>query len=265
MLPNNWNNWIVQNLLQGVPAPRLLTTLLDNGFNYEDCKKALGANLPAQHTFFKDRGFYQSVAKPGIYQHLGQIHAIEVEQERAQLIQIDDFLTGHECQEIINLVKGKLRPSTVTQPKDGEEVRTSTTCDLALVGQGIVKQLEQKILSTLAPSVGNGELIQAQHYALGQQFKSHTDYFEPGTQEYLKFAKQKGQRTWTFMVYLNQECEGGQTEFPLLQRSFKPTQGRALLWNNVTKTGHPNPNTLHHSLPITEGEKMVITKWFREH
>lgn len=264
MLPNNWNKWIIQNLLQGVVATQLLQTLLDNGFNFEDCKKALGSNLPANCDFFKNRDFYRKVASPGLYANLGRFDACELEQDRAQLIQIRHFLTKQECEDIMSLARLKLRPSTITQVKGYEDVRTSTTCDLSYVEDGLVQTLDDKIRQTLGLEITNGEPIQAQHYAVGQQFKAHTDYFEPGTHEYLQYAKARGQRTWTFMIYLNEGCEGGETEFPQLGLSFSPKQGRALIWNNLSATGHPNPATLHQSHAIISGEKMVITKWFRD-
>jgi prolyl 4-hydroxylase len=106
--------------------------------------------------------------------------------------------------------------------------------------------------------------MQAQHYAVGQQFKGHTDYFEPGTKEFLQYASQRGQRTWTFMLYLNDGCEGGETEFPDLKIKIQPKQGSALIWNNLLPNGRPNHLTLHQSHPIISGEKWVITKWFRD-
>jgi prolyl 4-hydroxylase len=43
--------------------------------------------------------------------------------------------------------------------------------------------------------------------------------------------KGMGQRTYTFMIYLNEVKEGGETEFKKLNQSFSPMKGKALIWN----------------------------------
>ena len=60
-----------------------------------------------------------------------------------------------------------------------------------------------------------------------QEFKPHWDYFEPGTREFLRFCGTRGNRTWSFMVYLNEGMEGGGTRFTELDHTFKPTLGMA--------------------------------------
>ena len=72
-----------------------------------------------------------------------------------------------------------------------------------------------------------------------------------------------GQRTYTFMCYLNDVEEGGETNFIALNKKFKPKQGTAVIWNNLYRNGIPNPKTLHEACPPVSGDKYVITKWFR--
>ena len=103
--------------------------------------------------------------------------------------------------------------------------------------------------------------MQGQFYSVGEQFKPHTDYFEGD--ELLSFAGSKGQRTWTFMIYLNEPQGGGETQFVKLGCSVRPRPGRAVTWNNLTKDGQPNPAMLHAGTSVTAGFKAVITKWFR--
>ena len=65
------------------------------------------------------------------------------------------------------------------------------------------------------------------------------------------------------MVYLNDVKKGGETTFRRLGKTFVPRQGNALVWNNL----YPwciNPFTTHEALPVLEGNKWVITKWFRQ-
>ena len=264
MLPHSWRTWVIDNLLRGVDAQQLLSTLLDNGFVVEDCLRALGSHVNAKLPHHKNADFYATLAAPGLVRDAEQHGARWLESQRAQLLCIDNFISAADCAALVALTKARLRPSTITEPQGYDGFRTSSTCDLSYLCDQLVERIEQKIIATLGLAVPQGEVMQAQHYAVGQQFKAHTDYFEPGTQEYLQFAKTRGQRTWTFMIYLNDACEGGQTEFPKLGLRFQPTLGQALIWNNLLPSGHPNPATLHLSHPVSRGEKVVITKWFRD-
>jgi prolyl 4-hydroxylase len=65
-------------------------------------------------------------------------------------------------------------------------------------------------------------------------------------------------------VYLNNVPQGGGTHFKTINQIFMPKIGQALIWNNLLKEGGVNPNTFHAGLPVLEGSKYVITKWFRE-
>jgi hypothetical protein len=66
------------------------------------------------------------------------------------------------------------------------------------------------------------------------------------------------------MIYLNNVESGGETEFPELNKKFKPKKGLAVVWKNSDGTGKENPATLHAGRPVKKGKKIIITKWYRE-
>ncbi len=200
-----------------------------------------------------------------------------------QLYLIADFMSPEECQGIIDLGQGHLRASTVSLPDpevEGAEnqgvhqlpdqtyvdlsFRTSQTCDLALLNQPKVWAMDERISQTLGIRGALSEGTQLQRYRVGEQFRAHTDYFAPNTDEYARFAAERGNRTWTFMVYLNEVAQGGGTHFVSIKKTIKPRQGMAVVWNNLLPSGEVNPETLHAGMPVLGGEKFVITKWFRE-
>lgn len=265
-LPQNWKSWVLNSLLQGSDPMELLKILLKNGFTFESAQKALGTNLPEGIECNKDRDFYEQVAKPKLLDNLEQYDCEMIKPEMVQMIKIDHFLDETECKDLITLTKSKLRPSEIPDRKGDyyDGFRTSSTCDLPYTKDPLAEVINAKIVDALGLGVGENETIQAQHYAVGQQFKAHYDYFMPGSEDFITYSKDGGQRTWTFMIYLNEECEGGKTEFVNLKTAFTPKTGTALIWNNLLEDGTPNENTLHHAHPITKGEKIVITKWFRE-
>ena len=204
---------------------------------------------------------YKKMAQPRIARNSA---ARRVESDRIQLYVLDNFLSPQECDTVIAEINRNLRPSTITTGKDYSGFRTSTTCDLGLQQSKYIEKVDKKISRLLGIRLSWSEVMQGQKYEVGQEFKAHTDYFEPNTKEFEQFASDLGQRTWTFMVYLNDTPEGGQTRFNALDLEFQPKAGQALIWNNLYQTGEPNPDTIHHGMPVLEGQKLIITKWFRD-
>jgi len=141
--------------------------------------------------------------------------------------------------------------------------RTSETCDMDR-NHPDVAALDAKIVELLGLDAAHGEPIQGQRYEVGQEFKAHTDYFEPGGLDYETHCSLTGQRTWTAMIYLNEPVAGGATRFVKIDKMVQPETGKLLTWNNQTPEGQVNGNTLHHGMKVRAGTKYVVTKWFRE-
>ena len=85
-------------------------------------------------------------------------------------------------------------------------------------------------------------------YSVGQEFQPHFD---------------GQQRVLTFLVYLNDDYEGGETEFPVLGARWKGRKGEALFFWNVAPDGSLDERMLHAGLPVTRGEKWMLTQWIR--
>ncbi|WP_018982798.1 prolyl hydroxylase family protein [Salinimonas chungwhensis] len=263
-LPGNWKRWIVENLLRGVPATTLHHTLIKEGFSDSLIRPLLAGNLPDDFAYPYDSRYFSALARPSVIQH-PQSSLVSFSTPTLQLYQMDEVFSQDECAQLCSVIKQHLRPSDISTVSSGtsQSFRTSSTCDLSQVDQALTDLADKRIQSLFGPDFGVGEPIQAQHYAPGQAFKAHTDYFEPATSEYRRFAAESGQRTWTCMVYLNVVEEGGDTEFLHIGKRFSPQPGRALFWNNLDLDGNVNTATLHQAHPVINGEKTVITKWFR--
>ena len=182
---------------------------------------------------------------------------------KAELFQRRDFLTREHCDELIRLIDKDRRPSTIADDNGDAYFRTSETCDLA-VDELAVQRLEALLFDLNGIDPAHGEPVQGQRYGVGQEFKAHTDYFTPGGADFEKYCSMAGNRTWTFMIYLNAVEAGGATRFKAVGKSFQPESGKLLCWNNKRTDGRVNPNTLHHGMKVRKGVKYVITKWYRE-
>ena len=128
----------------------------------------------------------------------------------------------------------------------------------------LVAKVDARIGTLLGLDLAASEPIQGQRYAQGQEFKPHTDSFEPGGVDYYLHCAETGQRTWTAMIYLNDPEEGGATRFKLIDKSIAPEAAKLLAWNNLLPDGRPNPATLHQGMKVRRGTKYILTKWFRE-
>ena len=172
---------------------------------------------------------------------------------KADLFQHRDFLAPDLAEALIELVDKDRRPSTIADDNGDAYFRTSETCDLD-PAEPAVKELEALLRALNGIDPKFGEPCQGQRYAVGQEFKPHTDYFTPGGPDYEKFCSVAGQRTWTFMIYLNAVEAGGATRFKALGKTFHAEPGKLLCWNNARPDGRVNPNTLHHGMKVRRGE-----------
>ncbi|HVI98806.1 MAG TPA: 2OG-Fe(II) oxygenase [Sphingomonas sp.] len=174
-----------------------------------------------------------------------------------------DFLTPAQCDAMIRMIDANRRPSTLLSERADEGFRTSESCDMNRWSPD-VRPIDEAIADLLGIEHRNGETMQGQRYAPGQQFRAHHDYFHESEYYWQRMKKEGGQRTWTAMIYLNDVEEGGATWFPTAGIRVAPKRGLLLAWNNMQPDGKPNQNTLHEGMPVVKGVKYIITKWFRE-
>ena len=182
---------------------------------------------------------------------------------KAEIFQLRNFAGGELCQRLIDLIEADRRPSTLADAGDDRYFRTSETCDLD-ANAPAVGELEKMLFDLNGIDPAHGEPLQGQRYDVGQEFKPHCDYFNRGGQDWDKYCSVAGQRTWTFMLYLNDVEAGGATRFKAVGKTFQPETGKLLCWNNRRSDGRENPNTIHHGMKVRKGVKYVITKWYRE-
>jgi len=179
---------------------------------------------------------------------------------------IDNVVSEEECDYLCSEIEQNSTRSQVAG--DGTEIsqvsytRTSST-SILYDSDPIVKKLNEKISMLVNIPEENGEELQGQVYQVGQEFKHHYDYFVDDS--YYNNCLASGQRTYTFMIYLNDVEEGGETNFPnvLDNYSIKPKKGMAVVWRNSNGPGTDNAASLHAGMPVIKGKKVILTKWFR--
>jgi prolyl 4-hydroxylase len=182
---------------------------------------------------------------------------------KLELFTITNFLTVEECNVIVDLITKNHHSSLVAGSKNTNysNARTSSTSNL-FEDNEIVSQINQKICNELQIPKEFSEPTQGQLYETGQEYKYHNDYF--WGDDVSKYCITSGQRTYTCMIYLNDGFEGGETDFWYLGIKIKPKIGKAVFWKNSNGLGTENSGSLHAGSPVISGQKIIITKWFRE-
>ncbi|BFG42003.1 putative prolyl 4-hydroxylase 9 [Prunus yedoensis var. nudiflora] len=190
------------------------------------------------------------------------------------------FATAEQCESVIEMAKTKLRPSALALRKGetaestkGTRTSSGTFISASEDETGILEIIEEKIArATMLPRT-HGEAFNVLRYEIGQKYDSHYDAFNPS-----EYGQQKSQRFASFLLYLSDVEEGGETMFPFenglhmgMSYDYKkciglkvmPRQGDGLLFYSVLPNGTIDQTSLHGSCPVIKGEKWVATKWIR--
>lgn len=203
------------------------------------------------------------VSEPVIHHLLRQPGVQRVPSPKVAMFITRNFVEPELCRLLIQQIDSQRRPSTLADANGDTSFRTSETCDFD-PNLPHVMELKRRIIALTGLDPAHGEPMQGQRYEIGQEFKAHTDYFEPSGQDFAKYCTVSGQRTWTVMLYLNEVEAGGATRFKAIDKIVQPETGKLLAWNNLRPDGTPNPSTLHHAMKVRAGTKYVVTQWFRE-
>ncbi|XP_009778532.1 putative prolyl 4-hydroxylase 9 isoform X1 [Nicotiana tabacum] len=127
-----------------------------------------------------------------------------------------NFATEEQCQGIIKMAKAELKPSALALRKgetaeNTKGIRTSSGMFISSSEDktGILDLIEEKIArATMIPRT-HGEAFNVLRYEIGQSYHSHYDAFDPS-----QYGPQKSQRVASFLLYLSDVEEGGETMFP---------------------------------------------------
>ena len=169
------------------------------------------------------------------------------------------LFSAEECDFLIERSAPSLRPSLVVDPQTGQQVpnpvRTSDAIGFPLVSESpAIHALCRRLAEASNTHVKQGEPLQVLRYRPGQQYRPHFD----------AISDSENQRVLTFLVYLNDDYKGGETEFLSTGLKVKGKKGDGLLFRNADSSGVPDPSAQHAGLPVSAGEKFLASRWIRE-
>ncbi|NUP06503.1 MAG: oxidoreductase, 2OG-Fe(II) oxygenase [Polyangiaceae bacterium] len=164
------------------------------------------------------------------------------------LFTIDNFLSKSECAHLVELAEQRsFEPAPITTSRGFEmmpDVRNNTRVmiDDAPRAASLWSRLSPFIRAErVGLPVGLNERFRFYRYRPGQCFRWHYDG---------RFRRDEMEESaLTFMVYLNEDFEGGATEFDLPARSVVPHTGTALIFEHRLR---------HQGAPVVSGTKYVL-------
>lgn len=101
-------------------------------------------------------------------------------------------------------------------------------------------------------------------YDVGGKFKSHSDFIDTSSSANIEDLKNGGQREHTFLIYLNDDYEGGETHFTIMNKTIKPEKNKVVWWKNTLPDGSQNMATMHESKKVISGTKYLVGIWVRQ-
>jgi hypothetical protein len=185
--------------------------------------------------------------------------ASELESYKQQVSVIPGMITPAECVELIGLCeeacfrrsKVAHRKGATREDRVSTAVRSSTSVVLFDRKHPILSRLYAECAAREGVSTSHIEEIQCVRYKKGQRFRAH---FDGG----LNLP-----RLTTYLLYLNDDFQGGETYFPLLDRAVAPKAGAALRFPSCDREGRVLWPSEHGGLPISDGVKYALNIWVR--
>lgn len=178
------------------------------------------------------------------------------------IVEFPNALTHAECDHIISLAekKGYQNSMVYEQEKYDEtgefeslniEYRRGKTCWLTPEDETVKKIAKLAEYVTKIP-IANQEQLQVAKYNENDFFKSHYDacLMESSKDNCKAMDRDSGPRRSTYMVYLNDDMEGGETEFEKIGIKIKPEKGKAILFWSTDDDGKLIENSMHAGNPV---------------
>ena len=182
--------------------------------------------------------------------------------------EIDGFLTNEECDKLIEIASTRLEPSRVYTDKEDLNDTQNRKSDQAWLKNDIdpiVFKVSQAVTQLSGYPIENQEDMQVVHYEPGGFFNTHYDACEGTAIFCQRMDGASGPRLWTYIAYLNDGFEGGETVFPFINKKVVPKKGKLVIFQSIdAASGKLIRQSLHGGEPVRSGIKWICNKWVRK-
>jgi len=166
---------------------------------------------------------------------------------------IDNFITHEDCDYFMNL-EGEFECAGVGGV-GGRIINPSVRkCEMKVSKEpydiNVITKICTKCNEILSGGEFNIEPISVVRYKVNGFYKPHYDNNAVDME-----------RDYTFIIALNDDYEGGETEFPNLEKEYKLKKGQALFFHNIDKDRNKTHYALHAGKRVKSGEKWICNLW----
>ena len=181
---------------------------------------------------------------------------------------VESFITPAACDWLIARARSRLTRARVYDPVSRQDVvratRTNSVANFSLADVELLDVLLQaKMSCACGIPMHHMEAPAVLHYSVGEEASDHFDFVNPNIPDYAQEIARNGQRVMTFLVYLNEDYEGGETDFPKLGISHKGRRGHGLFFINAHSDLQPDLRMLHAGRAPLSGEKWIVSQFIR--
>jgi hypothetical protein len=182
----------------------------------------------------------------------------------------EDLVRPEICDVLISFADGRLERARVYDPARRQEIvvahRSNT---VAVFGVDSIELVHVLLQARMAAACGLAERCMEAptvlHYAPGEEIRDHYDFVDPQiSDDYPAEIARNGQRIVTFILYLNDDYDGGETAFPKLGIEHKGRRGGGIYFVNALPDLSPELRMVHAGRPTTRGEKWIVTQFIRD-
>jgi prolyl 4-hydroxylase len=179
-----------------------------------------------------------------------------------------NFVTDPVCEWLIEQARPNLKRALIYDPVGGKDIadhmRTNSAAGFDLMHADVVQAAVQWRMSLAAGvPIEHMEGPTVLHYSVGEQITNHYDFVNPRIPNYQAEIEKRGQRIVTFLVYLNDDYEGGETDFPELGLRYHGAKGNGIFFTNALRNGAPDLRMVHAGLPPQDNEKWLMSQFIR--
>lgn len=168
------------------------------------------------------------------------------------------FLSDLECNHLIEAARGRIGGANRHREEQKLWIRLVPRGNKTFLQRDEqIRRIQKKIGELTGTAIGRQESILVTHYDEFDYAASHFDNVGHGNEA--------GDREYTVMVYLNDDFDGGGTDFPEAGKRIVPEKGKAVVFRNLTEERkEQHPLARHVEVAVLSGEKWVCTQWVRQ-
>jgi prolyl 4-hydroxylase len=264
-IPPNWPlalGWLARAAQGGwEPAQRQLLALCDD--------RAASAANPTNPASAADVD-WAAMARAVRYADWRRSPAPTIRSDVPRVSTFDELVRPEVCDVIASFADGRLERARVYDPARRQEIvvahRSNT---VAVFGVDSIEVVHVLLQARMSAACGLSERCMEAptvlHYAPGEEIRDHYDFVDPNiSDDYPAEIARNGQRLITFIIYLTDDYDGGETAFPKLGFEHKGRRGGGIYFVNALPDLSPDMRMVHAGRPTTRGEKWIVTQFIRD-